>query len=264
LTICIGTICDNGKACIVAADREITVPGINLEFEHADKKIEDVVDGCVVMSSVDALLAAQIIEPTRNSLGSGGGHRVVKVAEKLRDTFIAVHLERAEHVFLTPRGWTLKEFKDHGATQIPAQTYLNIDNQFFGFGLGAVDFLVAGIDPTGAHIFHVFYNGVAGGDWLEWCDRLGYGTIGSGSSHAAISLALEGQQRRLSIPETLYNVYSAKRNSESAPGVGKATDMLILTAGKSEPVKQDRLDKLNAVRDKHLKEKPGQSELEAI
>ena len=263
LTICIGTICDNGKACVVAADREITVPALNLEFEHADKKIEDIVDGCVVMSSGDALLAAQVVERTRLALG-GGEPRVLNVAEKLRDTYISAHLERAEHAFLTPRGWTLKEFKERGGAQIPAQTYLNIDNQLFNFGLNVVEFLVPGVDTTGAHIFRVFYSGVLGGDWLEWCDRLGYRAVGSGSSHASISLALEGQQRRLSVPETLYNVYSAKRNSEAAPGVGKATDMVILTTGNVSTVSDDRLKKLDEIREKHLKEKPGPTELEGI
>lgn len=263
MTICIGAICDDGKACVVAADREITVPAINLEFEHGDKKIEDVVSGCVVMSSGDALLASQIIERTRSTLG-GSSHKVEKVAERLRDVHMAVHLERAEHVILHPRGFTLKEFKEHGGTQVPAQAYLNIDQLLFNFGLGAVEFLVVGLDSTGAHIFRIHYDGVAGGDWMEWCDRLGYRAIGSGSSHASISLALEGQHRKLSVAETLYNIYSAKRNSEVAPGVGKATDVVILTAGKVDPVSDDRIKKLADVREKHLKDKPGNAELEGI
>jgi hypothetical protein len=226
LTICIASLCDDGKACVAAADREITVPAINLEFEHADKKIEDVVSGCVVMSSGDALLAAQVIERTRSTLG-GSSHKVSSVAERLRDAYMSIHLERAEHVILHPRGFTLKEYKERGGTQIPAQTYLNIDQLLFNFGLNAVEFLIAGLDSTGAHVFRVYYSGVAGGDWLEWCDRLGYRAIGSGSSHASISLALEGQHRRLPVAETLYNVYSAKRNSEVAPGVGKATDIVV-------------------------------------
>ena len=262
MTICIGAICDNGKACVVAADREITVPAINLEFEHADKKIEDVVSGCVVMSSGDALLASQIIERTRSTLG-GSSQKVDKVAERLRDTYKAIHLERAENVILHPRGFTLKEFKERGA-QIPAQAYLNLDQSLFNFGIGAVEFLVAGVDSTGAHIFRIHYSGVAGGDWMEWCDRLGYRTIGSGSSHASISLALEGQHRRLSAAETLYNVYSAKRNSEVAPGVGKATDIVILTTGKVDSVSEDRIKKLAEVRERHIKDKPGNTELDGI
>jgi hypothetical protein len=216
VTICIGAICDNGKACVVAADREITVPALSLEFEHADKKIEDIVDGCVVMSSGDALLASQIVERTRAGLGSGR-HAVVSVAERLRDTYISSHQERAERVFLTPRGWTLREFKEKGATQIPAQIYLNLDSQLFNFGLNVVEFLIAGVDSTGAHLYRVFYGGVAGGDWLEWCDRLSYRAIGSGLSHASISLALEGQHRRLSVPESLYNVYSASSGCHCPP-----------------------------------------------
>lgn len=264
MTICIGTLCEDGHACVVAADRQITVGGINLEFEHADKKIEDIIDGCVVMSSGEALLASQVIEATRAALGSGN-HSVLAVAEKLRDMYMAAHLKRATNVILVPRGWTLEDYKERGAAHIPAQTYLNIDNQFFNFGLNAVEFLIAGVDSGGkGHLFRVFYSGIAGGDWLNHCDRLGYCTIGSGSSHASISLALEGQHRRLSVPETLYNIYSAKRNSEIAPGVGKATDMLVITQAKVEVVTEARLKKLESIREKHLKEKPSQKELESI
>jgi len=167
-------------------------------------------------------------------------------------------------VILHPRGFTLKEFKERGGTQVPAQAYLNIDQLLFNFGIGVAEFLVAGLDSTGAHIFRVHYSGMAGGDWLEWCDRLGYRAIGSGSSHASISLALEGQHRKLSIAETLYNVYSAKRNSEVAPGVGKATDVVLLAAGKLDPVNAERLEKLDEIREKYLKGKPKQTELEAI
>lgn len=263
MTICIASICDGGKACVVAADREITVNSLNLEFEHGDKKIDEIMPGCVVMSAGDALLAARVVEEAQANLG-GAAHTIQNVAERIRNVYMAVHLERAEHVILHPRGLTFKEFKERGGVQIPAQTYLSIDNLLFNFGLNAVEFLIAGVDGTGAHIFRVFYSGLAGGDWLEFCDRLGYRATGSGSSHASISLALEGQHRTLSVASTLYNVYTAKRNSEVAPGVGDDTDMAILTSGKTEEISEGRLKKLAAVRDKHLKERPKPDELDGI
>jgi hypothetical protein len=38
----------------------------------------------------------------------------------------------------------------------------------------------------------------------------------------------------------LYSVYCAKRNSEVAPGVGKAVDV-VLTSNKAEAVSEDRI-----------------------
>jgi hypothetical protein len=49
-----------------------------------------------------------------------------------------------------------------------------------------------------------------------------------------------------------------------APGVGKATDIVVLNAKKLEPVSEERIKKLDEVRAKYLKGKPGQTELEVI
>ena len=44
-----------------------------------------------------------------------------------------------------------------------------------------------------------------------------------------VRLALGHQTRELSIAETIFNVYEAKKASEVAPGVGKVTDIVILS-----------------------------------
>jgi hypothetical protein len=248
MTICIGALCESSKVCVVAADREITVPALSLEFEHHEGKIEQFGDHCVVMSSGDALLASEVIKKTRARIGATDSPTIHQAAEILRDVYMSNHLERAERVILHPRGYTLKEFKERGAQQILSQIYLNIDNLLFNFGIGAVEFLIAGIDNTGAHIFRVHYSGVAGGNWLEWCDKLGYRAIGSGLSHASISLSIEGQHQGLGIPDTLYNVYSAKKSAELAPGVGRETDLAIITADGLELVSHEILKKLEHLR----------------
>ena len=222
MTICIAALADNGGACVVAADRQVTVHALSLQFEHSDKKIDTLVNGCVVLSSGDALLAAEVIEKARSVLGGLSHPTIQQMAECLRDTYMSVHLMRAENVILRPRGLTFQEW---GGTKIPLQLYIQIDQLLFNFGIGAVEFLVAGIDASGAHIFRVHYSGIAGGNWLEFCTRLSYRTIGSGLSHAAILLSMENQNRTLGVGETLYNVYCAKKNSEVAPGVGPATDI---------------------------------------
>ena len=141
---------------------------------------------------------------------------------------------------------------------------MTVDNLLWNFGVGVVEFLLAGLDGKGGHIFRIHYDGMAGGDWLERCDRLGYRAIGSGQLHASVSLAMEDQHGRLSIAETLYNVYCSKRNAEVAPGVGTATDILVMTPGKTEPVSQERIDKLAALREKNRQNKPGKAELETL
>lgn len=252
MTICIGALCEEGKNCIVAADREITAPGLSLEFDH-ERKIELLTNSSVVMTSGDSLLGAEVIEKTRPLVVTKSDNTIRQIAETLRDVYHQVHIERAESVILRPRGLTLAEYQLHGAQQIPLQVYVNIDNQFWNFGVGAVEFILAGVDSTGAHIFRVHYSGLTGGSWLEWCDRLGFRAIGSGALHSAILLSLDGQNKNTAIDQTIYNVYSAKKNAEVAPGVGPSTDLAVISSAKVDFFSVKTIEKLAGIREEHLK-----------
>lgn len=250
MTICIAALCDGGKACVVGADKQVTAPGLSLEFQHPGGKIESTGKSCVAMASGDALLASEITIKTRGQFSHSASPSVQQFAEKLRDTFKTIHLERAESVILHPRGLTLKEFKEKGSQQLPAQIYLAVDQLLFNFGLNVVEFIVAGVDSTGAHIFRVYYQGVAGANWLEWCDRLGYRAIGTGGLHASIFLALAGQHNGMTVADTIYNVYAAKKTAEVAPGVGPATDLAVVSASGVTIVEGERIAKLEDLRAK--------------
>jgi hypothetical protein len=130
---------------------------------------------------------------------------------------------------------------------------MHLDSQLFGFGLGVVEFLVVGNDESGAHIFRVHYDGMLGGSWLEWCDRLGFRAIGSGGPHAAILLSLQGQHRTLPVNETVFDVYSAKKNAEIAPGVGLETDVAVISAGRVTFLDGVAIAKMEAVRQEMMK-----------
>lgn len=245
MTVCIGALCDDGRSCVVGADREMTVLALSLGYEHQDSKIEVLSDRCTLLSAGDALLAAEIVGSIdKTTLAS---LRVRGAAAMVRDTYLAVHLNRAESVILRPRGLTWDDFKRR-AHEIPLQAYLGVDQLLFNFGIGAAEFLVAGTDSAGADLYRVHYGGVAGGSWLEWCWKLGYRAIGSGSPHASVFLALEKQHRRMSVAETLYNVYCAKKSAELAPGVGKATDVAIIGKDGIEIVPEELLGEFESLR----------------
>jgi hypothetical protein len=252
MTICIAALCDDGKNCIVGADREITATSLSLEFDH-EKKIEVLTGPCVVMASGDSLLAVEVIEKTQDKILPLADKTVRNIAETLKNVYMATHLERAESVILRPRGLTLIEYQQNGAQRLPLQIYLNIDQQFWTFGLAVVEFLVAGVDATGAHIFRIHYDGIAGGSWLEWCDRLGFRAIGSGAMHSSILLSLEEHTRQATIDQAIYNVYAAKKSAEVAPGVGPSTDVAVVTLSGVTFLTKDTFEKLNSVRTDALK-----------
>ncbi len=247
MTICIAASCDGGKKCVVSADREVTAQSLSLEFEH-EKKIDVIGQSCVVMASGDSLLADEVSERTRRRVSIEGLSTIQQIAEALADVYLQCHLARAEGVILRPHGWTWTTYQQEGAQRIPTQVYMQIDSQLWNFGINVAEFLVAGVDESGAHIFRVHYEGMPGGGWLEWCDRLGYRAIGSGGPHASILLALQGQRRTLPVGETIFNVYSAKKNAEIAPGVGLETDVAVIEAGKIAFLDINAFGKLEGLR----------------
>jgi hypothetical protein len=226
MTICVAALCDNGHACVVAADREITIGlPLNIGFEHHERKIDEITSKSVVFSSGSALIGAEVVGKLRRLIPQTGETTVEQIASALRDTYMNV-LERAEQVILRPRGLSLQDFREKGTQQIPAP---GIDQLFFNSTLNT-EFLVAGVDQTGGHVAWIHYHGVQGMGLLEWFDKLGYAAIGSRASHATILLSLDGQHRDLGTAETVYNVYYAKANAEVAPGVGPATDLALVTS----------------------------------
>ena len=248
MTVCIAALCDRGRVCVVAADREVTIGfPLNIAFEHHERKIDALSDYCVAMSAGNALVAAETVALARRAIIAGGTRDIAIASEQFRDAYMGLHLARAEQLILGPRGITLAEFKATGAQQIPQALYSQIDNLFWNFTLNT-DFILAGVDEGGAHISWVHYHGVQGQGWLERFDKLGYQAIGSGGSHAAILLSLTGQHRDLDTAETVYNVYCAKVNAEVAPGVGDATDMAVISAAGTEFLAPAFLDELEAAR----------------
>jgi hypothetical protein len=264
MTICIAALCDKAKSCVVAADREITAPALSLEFEHRESKIDLLSKKCVVMSSGDTLLMAEIISKTRFAIPAGKEATILSLAEKLRDTYMTIHLERAESVILRPRGFNFQDFKEKGAQQLSPLIYQEISNQLFAFGINIIDFLVAGVDNTGSHIFRVHYNGVLGGSWLEWCDKLGHREIGTGALHASIFLSIEGQYSGLDVEETIYKIFCAKKIAELAPGVGPSTDLAIISEDGVVFADKKMFDALSSLHNDAKKNKPDLSKIKSI
>jgi hypothetical protein len=65
-------------------------------------------------------------------------------------------------------------------------------------------------------------------DRLSWLGTVGFAAIGIGKGHAESQFTFPGHWPIKPFPETLLLCYAAKKRAESAPGVGKATDVLVI------------------------------------
>jgi hypothetical protein len=227
MTVCIAAACNEGKAMVVAADRMFTNPGLSVEFETEEKKIEPLGRKCVAMASGNSVHATEILELTRLRLANQTPP-IFQVATYLKEEYGKVRNRKAFETVVLPM--VGMDFEQYQKANMPLPTYMDKQNQMYqniainsmNFNLGT-DFLVAGIDQIGAQLAHVAHPGV-----LSPLGKLGYAAIGSGANHAMLRLSLDKQSRHRGIYETLASVYIAKRMAEVAPGVGDATDIAII------------------------------------
>ena len=90
--------------------------------------------------------------------------------------------------------------------------------------------IIAGVDHTGAHIFKIIDPGVA-----VSFDTPCFAAIGTGRPHAESHFMTSGFNKRFSLAQTVYAVFSAKMKAEIAAGVGSKTDLMVLRGGMTNP-----------------------------
>jgi 20S proteasome alpha/beta subunit len=106
-----------------------------------------------------------------------------------------------------------------------------------------VSLLIAGIDEEGAHLFDVTNPGGAFQDH----EPIGFHAIGSGGFQAIQAMISFGHTGKKILAETLFHVYAAKRRAEVAPGVGKDTDMMVISASGIRWLTHDELQQLETI-----------------
>lgn len=242
MTVCIAALCLDGseRRAVVAADRMVTL-GSFIEFEHAVPKMTPGVAAgaiAVVMGAGDTLVAKRLTDQT---LAATGATDVATLAHELAVQYDAARNEHMEEAIMRPRALTLASYYQNHQALNP-QIVVMIDNQMQQYNLG-VEILLAGIDPSGAHIYTVSNPG--GSERLH--DIIGYAAIGSGGIHAIQAMIAFGHSATADYHETVYRAYAAKRRAEVAPGVGHDTDMAVLSVHGLHKLTDEELDQLRSI-----------------
>jgi hypothetical protein len=108
MTVCIAAICNSGKSIVVAADRMFTNPGLSVEFETTERKIEQIGNRCIVMAAGNSVNATEVIERVRARLGGNPNPALIETAEVFRREYAMVRNKMAmENVVMPTRDrWT--------------------------------------------------------------------------------------------------------------------------------------------------------------
>lgn len=259
MTVCIGALCDGGKAAVIAADEMVTFGApMNLQVEPPDlRKIVPISASVALLYAGTVPDGEEIIGAVRSRIGTLGGPATVDaVAECVKDAYYHHKRRRAEETILRPwLGLDFQQFQELSARSPGSQILGQVLSVLSQHNL-QTDFLVAGSDDTGCHLFTVNHPGVR-----YAMDTLGYATIGSGAMHAGISLALNKHTASAPLERTLFRVFEAKIAAQVSPGVGYRTDVAILRDGAIQFVKSDTLEVLARVHKEHPDISDGEVEL---
>lgn len=262
MTVCVGALCEDGKAIVVAADKMVTFGApMSLQMEPAVlRKITTITDDSVVLFSGSVPDAEEIVAATKLQIKGLGKLPTLNVAEAVKTAYSGLKAKRVQETILGPFiGADFAKFQSLLAQSPSSQMLQQVLAMVIQHNL-QTEALVAGVDDTGAHLFAVTHPGV-----LLPMETIGYGAVGSGGVHAAVRLSLGQHNKVAPLVDTVYNVYEAKKAAEVAPGVGKLTDLAIIKNGKvcfAEKPLFDALEK--AHKEKPALTAPEQEELKKV
>jgi hypothetical protein len=216
MTICAAAICKRNadeSVLIGISDRMMTSGSEEnqTEFESNTHKLYGFHPQNVMSMSAGVTdYAYEIACTTQRELGTGASS-VEEVANLYASRHVALRNRRIESNLLVP----MNELDSDQMSDVNRQ----IQEGIWNLGTEA---LIVGVDSEGPHIYHVHDPGFA-----RFCDKLGFLAIGMGAQHFSTFLMSARYDSTWLLMDALLLMFSAKRQAEMAPNVGRTTEMFI-------------------------------------
>jgi hypothetical protein len=225
----------------------------DVQYEPRSRKVSLLAESAVSMMSGDAALYTEIKDLVARELlaiphdGDKRRPRISHIAELFGYYWTQVRHKRASRAILGPLGLNAHEFLARQQEFEPGLVQ-NIARELMNFPVNDVAVIVAGIDDEGSQIFTM-----SNGD-VRCNSAIGFAAIGSGARHAESQFMLAGHHPEALLPDTLFLTYTAKKRSEKAPGVGAATDMIMIQPDRGVTLIRDDIeDKVAVVYDRMVR-----------
>jgi 20S proteasome alpha/beta subunit len=219
----------------------VTLGGF-IEFEHTMPKMTASTAHAIAMVAGETLVGTRISQEVAAEL-QGANPTIADIAGRLAAHYEQARRARIENQILGARGLDFESYY-RGQASLNAQIILMLDQQMSQFNLG-VELLLAGIDPTGGHIYTIHNPGSP--EALH--DIIGYAAVGSGAIHALQSMIGFRHSPAAEYHATVFRVYASKRRAEVAPGVGSDTDLAVISPEGIHVLTAAELDKLAKIYD---------------
>jgi 20S proteasome alpha/beta subunit len=224
MTVCVATLCDQGKGIVLVSDKMVGIGYVEAELENT--KVQPLHSQWFMMMSgqnisplfeLGDLIRAEMPMPKPAPLES--------VMEITQRNYELIRVRRAEAEYLKPIGWTIKRFNEEGSKLLP--NFLELQSKLQDYEL-SVEILVAGFDPTLSPPAKIFTLASSDRGIPVRHDLPGFAAIGSGGIAAAYMLYFRDVKPSLPVRAAVYYALEAKYFGEHATGVGPSTDMFVI------------------------------------
>jgi 20S proteasome alpha/beta subunit len=223
VTICIAAIGEN-KDILAIADKKLTAYlGVTSGYEiNENKKIIKVTPNCLTLFAGNVLAANDILARAKQSINDTD--TVVEVANKISAAYAEEFKSAINTQVLQKHGLDIASF--NAQQRSLDQTFVNSVIETINNNTLGVEILIVGKDGDTPYILKMLQNGA-----LENHTPLGYACVGSGSSHANLSLIESETHAGMDEAVLVYAILKAKRKAEYDPGVGAMSSIAIINNG---------------------------------
>ncbi len=247
MTVCIGALAtkkdNHSENVIVASDRMVSLGGF-MEFEHGVSKIGKLSNKSVALVAGDTLVGSQIVDASRNKIALSSELTILEIAKIVADTYAEKRDEIIESQVFRPRGITRDEFYNDYQNKLLQNIAYQLDQLVANWNVG-VEIIVAGVDDFGAHLYTI----VNPGTYTD-VYQIGYNAVGSGAIHAMQSLIGFAHSPYQELNRTIFCTFAAKKRGEVAPGVGKETDLFVISKDGITELSQNQITELEELYNK--------------
>jgi len=255
MTICIAGIgsCkelgNKKEAVVFATDHMITFSNLGQQFEHSIEKYRRINSNTVVMLSGETLLFESAIK------GIGEKDNFDNMVKQIHHNMINMRDARVRKLVLAKFQIGFKDVKDFLKLEEHNQTTEEILDAIKQISLGT-SLMLVGFKDAKAQLVEINEHAYVNARDIH------FNAIGSGGAQALNTLLFQRHSSKEDLKTTVYNVFKAKRNSEVSRGVGKETDIFIMTAdGKILKVGNEQIKILDEIYKKEMKYGKKQKEL---
>jgi len=241
MTICIAAIgrgLDNEELIVFATDHMISHPlG---QFEMNVEKYKKLPNNAVSMLAGDPLIFDTLVKDCNADDDIEG------TAQKIHKVFNDIKNEAIQKQLLDRFKLDFNYLKEVLRGPIQNTFLSNMLESVVKFTLNTVVILI-GFKEDEAQITEIGEVKIAN------VRDISFDAVGSGAVQATNTLLFQRHCKNDSLATTIYDVYKAKRNAEVAQGVGKETDLMVLSKSRLEKIGEARLKDLDGIYAEELK-----------